>query len=59
MACPAVCGALAVLLAADPDYPTLPRDSSRAAQARSILRKACREIGLDAEFEGSGVPTLR
>ncbi len=32
MACPAVCGALAVLLAADPDYRTLPRDSSRAAQ---------------------------
>ncbi len=58
MACPAVCGALAVLLAADSDYRNLPRDSSRATKARSILSKACREIGLNAEFEGYGVPSL-
>lgn len=56
MASPAVCGALAVLLAADPTYSSLPRDSSRATAARSILRKACTEIGLAAEFEGYGVP---
>ena len=58
MASPAICGALAALLAADPDYRNLPRDSSRARRARSILLKACREIGLDARYEGYGVPTL-
>ncbi|MEO8197854.1 MAG: S8 family serine peptidase [Thermoanaerobaculia bacterium] len=56
MASPAVCGALAVLLARDALYKALPRDSSRSTQARSILRKACREIGLEAMFEGYGVP---
>lgn len=56
MASPAVCGALAVLLASDPTYRNLPRDSSRASTARSILQKACVEIGLDATFEGYGVP---
>ena len=59
MASPAVCGALAALLGNDKSYKTLPRDSSRATAARSILRKACREIGLDATFEGYGVPTVK
>ncbi|MEO8275674.1 MAG: S8 family serine peptidase [Thermoanaerobaculia bacterium] len=58
MASPAVCGALAVLLAADPVYRTLPRDSSRAARARSLLRQACRDVGLDATYEGAGVPAV-
>ncbi len=59
MASPAVCGALAVLLSRDPDYLSLPRDSARATKARSILRKACREIGLDDEYEGYGVPSVK
>lgn len=59
MASPGVCGALAVLLARDADYLSLPRDASRATRARSILRKACREIGLKDEFEGYGVPSVR
>lgn len=59
MASPAVCGALAALLARDPGYLALPRDASRATKARSILRKACREIGLKDEFEGYGVPSLQ
>jgi hypothetical protein len=58
MASLAICGALAVLLAADPDFLTLPRDASRATQARSILQKACREIGQVDLFEGYGVPDL-
>lgn len=52
MADPAVCGALAVLLARDSDYLSLPRDATRATKARPILRKACREIGFNDEFEG-------
>ncbi len=59
MASPAVCGALAVLLAADREYKTLPRDATRASAARSILRKACREIGLEPDYEGYGVPKIK
>lgn len=58
MASPAVCGALASLLARARDYQPLPRDASRATKARSILLKACREIGLESEFEGYGSPAL-
>jgi len=58
MASPAVCGALAVLLSADPVWRGLPRDGSRSAAARSILRQACRDIGLAAEYVGFGLPDL-
>lgn len=58
MASPAVCGALAALFAADPDFRSLLRYSSSATKVRSILRKACRKIGMKDEFEGYGVPSL-
>jgi hypothetical protein len=58
MASAAICGALAVLLSRNGSYQALPRDARRAAQARAILQKACREIGLADEFEGYGVPDL-
>jgi subtilisin family serine protease len=57
MASPAACGLLAAVLGAAPDYGTLPRDLTRSARARALLRSACRDIGLDARFQGHGVPT--
>jgi subtilisin len=58
MASPAVCGALAVLLSRSNDYLALPRDETRSAEARRILRQSCRDIGMDADFQGRGVPTV-
>ena len=55
MASPAACGALAVLLSGSDQYKNLPRDESRAAMARTILRARCRDIGLKAEYQGHGV----
>jgi subtilisin family serine protease len=58
MASPAVCAALAVLLARSPAYGALPRDETRAHLAREILRQSCREVGLAAVFQGRGVPKV-
>ncbi len=55
MASPAACGALAALLSGNNQYKNLPRDESRAAMARTILRTSCRDIGLKAEYQGRGV----
>jgi subtilisin family serine protease len=59
MASPAACAAVAVLLSQDPDYPRMPRDETRAEMARNILRRNCRDIGLDPHYQGSGVPDAR
>ena len=58
MASPAACGALAAILAADPDYLAMPRDTVRAERARQILRSGCRDIGLIAAYEGRGLPAV-
>ena len=58
MASPLACGALAARLAGDELYRTLPRDETRAAFARRTLLESCRDIGLDATFQGRGVPTI-
>jgi len=59
MASPAVCGALAALLAEDDTYLRLPRDRSRATKARHVLEQACSDIGLARRFEGNGLPMLK
>ncbi len=57
MASPAACGLLATLLAAAAgSYTRLPRDRSRAETARRILANACRDLGMDANFQGRGLP---
>jgi subtilisin len=56
MASPSACGLLAVLLAADPTYKTLPRDISRTNAARRILADSSVTIGLAPAFQGTGLP---
>jgi subtilisin len=56
-ASPAACGALAVALANDAQYQALPRDSSRTARARDLLRTICRPLGIQSKFIGQGYPT--
>lgn len=59
MACPAVTGALAVLLSRDAAYQALPRHQSRADAARRILTEALRDVGLPLTYTGPGVPALQ
>ncbi len=56
MASPVTCGTLAAALSGSTEYLDLPRDSSRAAQARAILEGGCKDIGLDPKYQGRGVP---
>jgi hypothetical protein len=56
MASPSVCGALAAILAADPTYGILSRDTSRSTAARSALSQHCELIGLAVQYEGRGLP---
>jgi subtilisin len=56
MASPAVCGALAAILAGSTDYKGLPRDGTRSAKARELLRQNLRDTGLAARFQGGGMP---
>ena len=58
MASPAAVGATAVLLSQSATYAALPRDITRAEMARTLLKQACRVIGLHANFQGNGLPTL-
>jgi subtilisin family serine protease len=55
MACPAVCGALATLLSADPQYRKMPRDRSRAIYAWSRLVGSLHTLGLGSNVEGYGL----
>jgi Subtilase family len=56
MASPAVTGALAARLGADSAYKQLPRDLTRAARARQVLRDMARDIGLAFQYQGGGMP---
>jgi subtilisin len=58
MASPAGCGALAAILSATPDYQGLPRDVSRAERARALLKANCRDVGMEARFQGRGIPRV-
>lgn len=56
MASPAACGALAAILGQSDAYKALPRDRTRSDAARLALTQHCRTIGLDARYEGRGLP---
>jgi hypothetical protein len=58
MASPMACGVLAALCSKHPTYLALPRNLSRAEQARTLLRQCCIDIGLSARFQGNGLATL-
>jgi hypothetical protein len=58
MASPAACGALAAILSAAPDYQNLPRDVSRAERARALLKANCQDVGMEARFQGRGIPRV-
>jgi hypothetical protein len=57
MACPAVCAALATLLAADANYAKLPRDVTRAQYAWNVLVRSLRQLGLNSTYQGYGLAT--
>lgn len=54
MAAPQVTGALAALLADDPDYLALPANETRSSHARAVLRQHSRDLGLDRIYQGHG-----
>ncbi|WGG50720.1 S8 family peptidase [Rugamonas sp. DEMB1] len=54
MACPAVTGCAALLLAAHPEVLALPRDSKRAIAMLGLINGAALRMGLGTEFEGLG-----
>lgn len=56
MASPAVCAALAILLAKDDAYMTMEMNKARAKYARSLLTAKCKDVGLPREYQGRGVP---
>jgi hypothetical protein len=58
MASPAVCGALAVILAASAAYAKAPRGKSRSDLAKQLLRDGCKDIGLALQYQGLGVPLI-
>lgn len=58
MASPVACAVLAARLSTMPAYGALPRNHTRAEMARNELRNACRDIGLEARFQGRGIPSV-
>jgi subtilisin len=58
MASPVACGALAAILSATPNYQGLPRDVSRAERARALLKANCRDVEMEARFQGRGIPRV-
>jgi hypothetical protein len=58
MASPAVCGALAVMLAASAAYAKASRGKSRSDLAKQLLRDSCKDIGLALQYQGLGVPLM-
>lgn len=55
MASPAVCAALAAVLAKDEEYQKLPRDVSRAQYAWTVLARGLRQLGLNSQYQGYGL----
>jgi subtilisin len=55
---PAATGVVAILLAEDANFRSMPRDRSRAARARAVLRSSCVSLGLAERFQGAGMPRL-
>lgn len=57
MACPAVTGVLARLLAKNPGVLGMKRDSNRADAMKALLFAHSKSIGFGVGFEGKGLPT--
>ncbi|MFM9958363.1 MAG: S8 family serine peptidase [Phycisphaerales bacterium] len=58
MACPAVAGAAAALLAANPGIMQLGRNAQRRDAIAGLLLQSARSLGLGLTFEGSGIPVV-
>lgn len=58
MACPAVVGALAAILATRPEILEMERSPARADAVRSALQHCCTDVGLAAEYQGWGLPRI-
>ena len=56
MACPAVTGAAARLLAGNPTVLAMPRDQARSDEIARLLFQAAPLIGFGPDFEGHGLP---
>jgi subtilisin family serine protease len=56
MATPMTAGALALALSTDRAYGALPRGAARSAHAASRLKGLAKSIGLQAQYQGQGVP---
>jgi subtilisin family serine protease len=59
LSAPLALGALAALLACSPEYLAAPRARSRADLAKQTLTRSCRTLGIRAEFQGAGLPTVK
>jgi subtilisin len=57
MACPAVTGAAARILAARADILSLPRNPARSDEMARVVLQSARSLGLGARFEGQGLPS--
>lgn len=55
MACPAVTGAAAALLARAPAVLAMPRDDQRSIEMLRLINKAAGSLGFEREFEGLGL----
>lgn len=58
MAAPIACGALAILLAQDDEYLSLPPARERAEHAWRVLLGWCRDLGFSTSRQGAGLPTV-
>lgn len=56
MACPAVTGVAARLLAANPDILAMPRNQDRSDRIAKLLFSAAKSLGFPAEMQGVGLP---
>jgi subtilisin len=57
-AAPVACGALAILLARDPEYMSMEPSRLRSEKARRILVQSCRDLGFEPDRQGVGLPTV-
>jgi len=57
MACPAVTGFAARLLAAQASILKMPPNQARADAAEQVLLKAAKSLGFGPKFEGKGLPS--
>jgi subtilisin len=59
MACPAVTGIAARLLAGDAEVLQMPRGPERSARIAQLVLNAASSLGFAAELQGAGLPSLQ